>query len=335
MREQWRMLALAAYYWATLPMRKRRLRRWAFSGTAPITILFYHRVHEDRATPWTTHPRAFRRQMTWLLEHADLISLQEAQARLVAGNFGNRPAVAVTFDDGYEDNLREALPLLIEHAVPCTYFVTAENVLRGKAFEHDALFGVAPLPHTPAQVRDLAASGVEIGSHAWSHCDFGALSADETQRQLTDSRRALEDITAAPVVRFAFPFGRPENSPPTAIAAARRCGYVAVCTAHGGYNVPRCEGFLLRRFHGDDPWVRMVNRVTVDLRLMRLSERFSPINALEPPHPGAPANVTDASAIERTALPVSCPLEEPAASPFGLETSANGSASSCDVTVHS
>ncbi len=268
MQNNWRLPLLRAYYWATLPARRRRLRTWAADGIAPITILFYHRVHEDRATPWTTHPRAFRRQIAWLLDHADLVSLQEAQTRLQRGNFSCRPTVAITFDDGYEDNLASALPLLIQHAVPCTYFVTAENVLRGLPFEHDRAYGVSPRPHTAAHIRDLAASGVEIGSHAWSHRDFGALDADTTRREFIDSRRALEDIISAPITRFAFPFGRPENAPPHAIALARECGYGAVCTAYGGYNVPPCDGFVLRRFHGDDPWIRMANRVTVDTRLL-------------------------------------------------------------------
>ncbi len=335
MWEHWKMAALAAYYWATLPRRKRRLRDWAAARVAPVTVLFYHRIHEDRATPWTTHPRAFLRQMRWLMEHADLISLQEAQERLVAGNGSHRPTVAVTFDDGYEDNLRVALPFLIEHAVPCTYFVTAENVLRGRPFEHDRLFGAAPRPHTPEQLRALAASGVEIGSHAWSHCDFGGLDDAETRRQLTDSRRALEDMISAPVVRFAFPFGRPENSPPFAIAAARACGYVAVCTAHGGYNVPRCDGFVLRRFHGDDPLIRMVHRVTVDRRLMDSPTPIPQGDTAESRRSSESfADPTDARAVAGAVSHAPPPMVETASSPCEPAGHAHSPPSPWDVAVH-
>lgn len=335
MWEHWKMPALAAYYWATLPKRKRRLRDWAAAGVAPVTVLFYHRIHEDRATPWTTHPRAFFRQMRWLMEHADLVSLQEAQERLIAGNCSHRPTVAVTFDDGYEDNLRVALPFLIEHAVPCTYFVTAENVLRGRPFEHDRLFGAAPLPHTAEQIRALAASGVEIGSHAWSHSDFGGLNAGETRRQLIDSRHALEDMISAPVVRFAFPFGRPENSPPGAIAAARECGYVAVCTAHGGYNVPPCEGFVLRRFHGDDPWIRMVNRVTVDRRLLEFAPPIPQVGPAESQRASAAAGgLADGRAVEGAVPQAPLPIGETVSSPFDPEGDASYPPTSLDVAAH-
>ncbi|MGQ9606650.1 MAG: polysaccharide deacetylase family protein [Thermogutta sp.] len=334
MREHWRLAALTAYYWATLAARKRRLRHWAIVGIAPVTILFYHRIHEDRATPWTTHPRAFLRQMHWLLERADLVSLQEAQKRLLAGNFSNRPVVAVTFDDGYEDNLRAALPFLIDHGVPCTYFVTVENVLRGRPFDHDARYGAAPRPHTPEQIRGLAESGVEIGSHAWSHCDFGQWNDDETRRQLGDSRHALEDMISAPVVRFAFPFGRPENAPPLAIAAARHSGYVAVCTAHGGYNVPPCEGFVLRRFHGDDPWIRMANRVTVDLRLLRRSAPALPdaVPAATPPEFAAEA--AWAATPDRAAPAGAIPIQNALSSCLGPNDPISAPSSACQVAAY-
>jgi peptidoglycan/xylan/chitin deacetylase (PgdA/CDA1 family) len=59
-------------------------------------------------------------------------------------------AVAVTFDDGYLDNLRVASPILLEYAVPATFFIT-DAVLEGRvAYWWDALaamfFGTAPLP---------------------------------------------------------------------------------------------------------------------------------------------------------------------------------------------
>ena len=46
-------------------------------------------------------------------------------------------AVAITFDDGYAENCRQAIPLLVRNQIPCTYFVTLENVLEGKPFAHD------------------------------------------------------------------------------------------------------------------------------------------------------------------------------------------------------
>ena len=98
----WKQAVLATYYYGTRPARAWRNWQAARAGRAPVMILFYHRVADDRANAWTCPEALFARQMIWMKRRFDMISLAEAQQRLREGN--KRPAVAVTFDDGYGEN---------------------------------------------------------------------------------------------------------------------------------------------------------------------------------------------------------------------------------------
>jgi peptidoglycan/xylan/chitin deacetylase (PgdA/CDA1 family) len=101
-------------------------------------ILLYHRVAVSSVDPFNlcVTPEHFRTQMAALRSWANpmsLVSLLSASAR---GEIPPR-AVAVTFDDGYFDTLRGALPALIEHNIPATMFVTTGNP--GEPFWWDRL----------------------------------------------------------------------------------------------------------------------------------------------------------------------------------------------------
>ena len=84
--------------------------------TAVARILTYHSVG-SRDHEMNVSPPAFREQMEWLARSANVIPLAEAAA--------SRPGVAVTFDDGYRDNLVHAAPVLEDLGIPATVFVVA------------------------------------------------------------------------------------------------------------------------------------------------------------------------------------------------------------------
>ena len=140
----WKRVLLAGYYHATLPARWQRARARVQAGNAPVMIVFYHRVADDVMNDWTMPTRLFRRQVNYFRTHFDVVSLQEAQRRIQSG-FNARPAVSITFDDGYADNCLNAIPLLVKDGIPCTYFVSTRHVLDGMPFPHDVSAG-RPLP---------------------------------------------------------------------------------------------------------------------------------------------------------------------------------------------
>ena len=112
-----RQTLLAAYYYADQPLRRWSARRRAREGSCPVSVIFYHRVADTYPNDWTISTQAFAQQIDWLERHFELVSLAEAQARL-RSRCNRRPAVAITFDDGYADNCHFALPLLVRRAHP-------------------------------------------------------------------------------------------------------------------------------------------------------------------------------------------------------------------------
>ena len=185
-----RQLMLTGYYWATLPARRRAAATRGCGRCEPVQILFYHRVADEHPNDWTMSTRAFAAQIDWLRARFDLVSLAEAQARIAAGR-NDRPTACITFDDGYADNMRFAVPLLLKHEIPFTYFVSTDHVLGGKPFPHDVACGRPLAPNTLDDFARLAAAGVEIGGHTRSHADAGQLS-----RARVDARNCRLQVRA-------------------------------------------------------------------------------------------------------------------------------------------
>lgn len=262
-------LLLNLYYHGTYPVRSRNHRRWADCGRLPAIILYWHRIADDRATPWTTSNELFARQVQWLKKRFPLVSLQEAQRRIRLGD-NHETCVSITFDDGYADNCYHAIPMLIGERIPCTYFVTVRNVLEGEPFAHDVALGHRFAPNTLEHLRAMAAAGMEIGVHTFTHADLGAISDPITlYREVVVARDELQQTLGRAVHYFAFPYGQRENLTPEAFALLEKAGYMGVCSAYGGFNFPGDDAFHLQRISADDSMIHMKNWVTMDPRKLR------------------------------------------------------------------
>jgi peptidoglycan/xylan/chitin deacetylase (PgdA/CDA1 family) len=265
---------IALYYLASLPWRRRQAAARLATGVSPITVLFYHRVADEHPNDWTISTARFKAQVNWVRERFEIISLVEAQRRMGAG-FNRRPAVCITFDDGYADNCREAVPWLISEKVPAAYFVSTAHVLEQRPFSHDLKRGVPLAPNTPEELREMAAAGIELGAHTRNHIDC-AQTTDEAQLhdEIAGSKRDLEEIAGRAVRFFAFPFGLRANLSDAAFSAAFAAGFWGVCSAYGDYNLPGDDPFHIHRIHGDPSWSRFRNALTVDPRKFRRVPRF-------------------------------------------------------------
>lgn len=142
--------------------------------------------------------------------------------------------VAVTFDDGYKDNLRTAAPVLLKYEVPFTVFVTSSFINKN---------GTVYL--TSEELKELASlPGVTIGSHGASHQPLAKCDDLTLSRELADSHSEIEDIIGRPVTYFSYPHGSVTRR---VRDAASRAGYVIGACSRFGVNDQSRDNMLLRR----------------------------------------------------------------------------------------
>ncbi len=273
------------YRWVTLPYRYFRLQRQIETGHVPIVVLYYHRVADTNPTPWTISQSDFQRQLDWLQENFELLSMDQVHQRLQT-RCNHRPAVALTFDDGYAENMDFALPMMAQRGIKCMYYVSTSPVLNQTLFEHDRSLSLHLLPNSVSDLKQIIEWGFDIGSHTRNHLDIGSItSLRQLRDELEGSRRELLQLLNVPIDHFAFPFGQRNNISAASIAVAKSVGYKTVCGAYGGYNHIGCDPFFIQRMHGDPCLARVKNCVTLDPRQGRVAPEVTWL------HPPAGQNV--------------------------------------------
>src|ERR1700733_9441343 len=116
-----------------------RMHRW-FGRRGGPAILMYHRIATPEVDPWrlSVSPERFEEQVQALCMRRTILSMNAFVSRLQSGVLPH-DAVALTFDDGYLDNLLQAKPILETAGVPATVFLTTGRVGSDEEFWWDEL----------------------------------------------------------------------------------------------------------------------------------------------------------------------------------------------------
>jgi peptidoglycan/xylan/chitin deacetylase (PgdA/CDA1 family) len=193
----------------------------------------YHRVLPDGADVSSIEPgmyvraSTFAKQLRWLTETFRVGTLGQLLADPPAE--GERPIVALTFDDGWLDNLTVAWPILQEARVRATIFLVRDWVVTGVNGEGEFM--------RPHDVTALAASGMEFGAHTTTHPRLDRMSRDPIEKEMRASRDAVEGWTGRRCELFAYPYGAANDE---ASAMARRLFRASVGVERAWWT-PRCD----------------------------------------------------------------------------------------------
>lgn len=223
-------------------------------------------LREPGTRVYALEQTAFRRQMQSLARAG---AQQPAQWGDLDRQTPSCNQVWITFDDGHQSNCELALPVLQEFGLVAIFFITTDWIGQ-------------PGFMTPPQIRQLRAAGHLIGAHGCSHRYFDTMTEEDLRRELSESKRRLEELLGEEVPAMALPGGK---NHPQIQRLAREAGYrhlftsrIALADRAGAdpLDWPRIpitnrlpENFLERILHGDTRGVRRLARRAQVLRSAR------------------------------------------------------------------
>jgi peptidoglycan/xylan/chitin deacetylase (PgdA/CDA1 family) len=231
--------------------------------TEGFRILIYHavgtRIPEDKLNIYTISPNAFGLHIKALADYPE-----NSFTCFIDGLTGKGLRTAITFDDGYKDNLYTAAPILLKYQIPFTIFISTSFVQK-----KDARY------LSPEEVRELAnLPGVTIGTHGATHIPLTQCSDAELKREVGDSKHYLEDLLGAEVMVMSYPHGAVDCRVKDKVAEE---GYAMAACSRFGINDRGRDPLLLYRtdilgtdsvrvfrqkLHGDWDWYRWRGRDT-------------------------------------------------------------------------
>ncbi|MBF0465896.1 MAG: polysaccharide deacetylase family protein [Nitrospirae bacterium] len=201
-----------------------------------LRILLYHSV--DSRLPHDSYgisiaKNQFERHIHELMNMTSFLSVISLQ-HIDRLNINTKLHIAITFDDGYRDNLYIAAPILLKYKIPFTVFVTTSFLRSNSAFYL-----------TIDDLKELSGlEGVTIGSHGTTHKCLTTCNDKELWEELYGSRCYLEDITGKPVKTISYPHGSVDNR---VCNMTEKAEYKTGCCSMFGINNQYNDKFLLKR----------------------------------------------------------------------------------------
>jgi peptidoglycan/xylan/chitin deacetylase (PgdA/CDA1 family) len=222
-------------------------------GERALRVLMYHKVNDLWPNPTTVPTAVFDEQMRLLRELGYTpVSLDAVRDYYLEGVPLPPGAVLITFDDGYRDNLENALPILQRYGYPAVVFVPVGFLDDGRPLPHeDALrvLGVRNETVDWEQLAELERGGIRVESHGIAHRPLSELEPDEAVREIAISKLRLEERLGREVEAFAFVKGSLADYRPEHASLVQQAGYKLAFTSVSGANGPSTDRFRLRRYN--------------------------------------------------------------------------------------
>ena len=190
-------------------------------------VLMYHGIDTTLPKGWPKSlalpPELFEIHLKYLSEQGyTIVTVEELAKRLEQGQSVEK-YVALSFDDGYKNNLTKALPIMQKYNAKGSFFIVNSKI--GKDYYLDE-----------ADIKKLIAAGMELGSHTYSHNALTKIDPKGLVWETDTSRYWLKKKFDGYIVRtLAYPNGDYDDK---IIAVCQKYGFYRALTGHMGLNTP-------------------------------------------------------------------------------------------------
>jgi peptidoglycan/xylan/chitin deacetylase (PgdA/CDA1 family) len=206
----------------------------AIEPLTDVLVLAYHAVSDEWDTVTTVTAAQLRDQMTHLIARGYVgMTFERALSAPPPGK-----VMAVTFDDAHRSVYETAFPILQQLGVPATVFAPTDYIDTGEPTAWEGFAEEARGPHRDElvcmgweELRVVADSGWEIGSHTCSHPHLTRLAASDALDELVRSRDRLEDRLQRPCPSLAYPYSDVNMA---VVGLAHQAGYAYAATVPVG-----------------------------------------------------------------------------------------------------
>lgn len=206
-----------------------------------LRILMYHSISDTPGDRLAVHPAMFAAQIQHLAERRYVVDSLEVACANLRAKRDLRKRIVLTFDDGYQDFLTTAAPILQRYGFHATLFVVTGQCWQERG---EARPGSGPVRLTEEQVHLVKSMGYGLGSHTKTHPDLTTAKEAAVTRELVESRAMIE-MWGESFFAFAYPGGRFTRRERDAVEHA---GYGCALIVGGRWgNGPETDRFLLKR----------------------------------------------------------------------------------------
>ena len=204
-------------------------------------ILEYHMVQQAEpqdAYAYNVPVEDFRQQLDYLQEQGyTTISVRDfLRAKKGLQELPAKPVI-LTFDDGYETNYTELLPILEERGLKATVFMVGNSIGREKYLSWE-------------QLREMQHRGIEIGSHTANHLPLTEMSLETARDEVKLSKLLMEWNGLHTIYTLSYPNGKYTTELRDMLKEEE---YLAAVTGDAGLNTFATDPYQLQRINIPHP----------------------------------------------------------------------------------
>ena len=162
-----------------------------------VPVLSYHYIKRNisKGSLYVMPEAVFEQQMKMLLDSGyETILPEQIYLFITRGSGLPVKPIMLSFDDTYEEDYLNVLPILSRLGLKAVFFIN--TVVVGK-----------PGYMNSVQIKELSDSGHVIGAHTWNHPKIKKLRDRDLTWQIDKPKQDIEQITGKPVEHFAYPYG--------------------------------------------------------------------------------------------------------------------------------